>query len=171
MKYPEILGYNIKLLPHRYRSAEWFESLPLEIQRQFYWTVKKYGIEVAAEYLNDNHGCDGNHELNRTRKRASKFGDVQGLIYAKNTFQFFWDDGPQYYRITRNPSRWLFVGYVDVGEERIVRASCASSDARTKLNLVVKKAIASGISRLGISKPMIFNLTLTVAEDIREGVA
>ena len=168
MKYPEVLGYNIKLLPTKYRSAEWFESLPQEIHRQFYWTVNKYGLEVAAEYLNDNHGCDGNHELKRIKKRASKFGEVRGLIYANNMLQFFWDDGPQYHRITRDPSRWLFVGYVDVGDTRVIRASRVSNDARTKLNVVVKNAIASGVSRLGISRPLIFNLTLSVAEDIRE---
>lgn len=171
MKYPEILGHNIELLPAKYRSSEWFESLPPEIHRQFYWTVGKYGLEVAAEYLNDNHGCDDIDQLRPTKKRGSKFGYVQGFIYAKNTFKFIFPDGPHYYCTKNNSTDWCYVGYVDVGEKRIIKASRDSGYVRTKLNKAINKAVVSGISRLGISEPLIFNLTLTVAEDLREVAA
>ena len=171
MKYPEILGHNIELLPAKYRSSEWFESLPQKVHVQFYWTVKKYNLEVAAEYLNDNHGCDDSQGWHPTKKRVSKFGDVNGFVYAKNKFKFIFPDGPYYYCTKNNSLQWRFVGYVDVGEIRIVRASRDSGYVRTKLNLAIAKAVKSGISRLGISEPLIFNLTLKVAEDLREGAA
>ena len=169
MKYPEILGRWTTLLPDKYRSAEWFESLPLDIQHQFYGTVKRFSKQVAAQYLRDNHGCDNSQELRPIKKQTSSFGHVQGVIYTKNTFKFFWEDGPKSYYLKNNPARWAFVGYVDIGDDRIVRTARHSSYLRSKLQLVIKKAVESGCSRLSIGEPMLFNLTLTVAEDLREG--
>ena len=169
--YPEILGQRIALLPAKYRSAEWFASLPLEIRNQFYRTIDRFGSQVAAEYLAENHGCDDSHILKPTKKQSSKFGDVGGIIYSNNMFRFFFPDGPKNHHVRGNPSQWAFVGYIDVGEDRIIKVSRDSSDVRSKLQRVAKKSIASGLSRLGISEPVIFNLALTVAEDVGEVAA
>ena len=126
---------------------------------------------MAAEYLESNHGCDDRHELRPTKKQSSKFGEVRGIIYSNNNFRFFFPDGPITHYVRGNPAPWAFVGYVDVGDDRIIRVSRDSSDVKGKLQRVVNKSIASGISRLGISEPAIFNLTLTVAEDVREVAA
>lgn len=171
MKYPEILGHNIELLPAKYRSAEWFEALPVEIHRQFYWTVKRYKLEVAAEYLRDNHGCDDSQCWKSTKKQGSKFGDVRGEIFAGNTFRFHFEDGAQDFYIKQNPSEWRFVGYIDINGLRIVRTSSDSCYIRAKLAASVKKAVDGGALSSAISEPMIFNLTLTVAEDIRASAA
>ena len=169
--YPEILGAWIELIPAKYRSAEWFKGLPLEIRSQFYRTNDRFDSQVAAEYLAENHGCDDSHLLRPTKKQVSKFGDVGGVIYSNNMFRFFFPDGPKNHCVRGNPAQWAFVGYVDVGEDRIIKVSRDSSVVRSKLRRVANKSIASGLSRLGISEPVIFNLALTVAEDVGEVAA
>jgi len=166
MKYPEVLGRWVAILPEKYQTAEWFDTLPEHIQNQFYRTTKRFPSEVAAEYLRDNHGCDDNQELKPIKKQLSSFGYVKGIIYAKNTFKFFWKDGPKYYHLKNNPARWAFVGYIDIGDDRIVRTARDSSCLRNKLKLVIKKALQTGVSKLGIGEPMIFNLTLTISEGL-----
>ena len=170
-KYPEILGRMIKLLPAEYRSAEWFDSLPLDIQNQFYSTVKNFPLQIAVDYLRTNHGCDGKDELNPIKKRHSKFGQVRGEMFSGNIFRFYFDDGAQNFRLDRDPRDWRFVGYVDIDGRRIVRTSRDSCYVGRKLDDTIKKALDGGALMATISKPKIFNLTLKIAEDIREGAA
>jgi hypothetical protein len=163
MPYPDILGRHIRLMPEIARSAEWFATLPPSTQKRFHLIIKSFCLQVAAEYLRDNHGQD----LKKLPKPAAKkeVNYVRGTIYADRITVHF-EDGVSRIRPRGDFSSWRFVGYIDLPDRRAVMASKSES---ALLNRLVRKRlqlINGGVAVSVVTEPKVFPLRLQVAEDV-----
>jgi hypothetical protein len=126
--YPEVLGHDIKVMPLRFRSSEWFERVAPEVREMFWKTLGQYNATVAAEYLRDNHeeSSEPKSEAATSRKKSRRRSivrvfdkplDIEGTVIGKlwpHGITIYLPDGkPKCYSWTKHTPNWAFVGFVE----------------------------------------------------------
>lgn len=157
MNYPQCLGWHIHLMPTYTQNEEWFRALPKHIQRRFWLIAERFPKVVAAEYLRDNHG---------TVPPSKRYNLVRGEVYS-NCIKFQFPDGDRSVTLRGNPADWACVGYVDTPDRRYIRCSNEMRRLDSKLRKLRMQLIQdpeNGFKTL--PEPQLFQLKLTVAEDI-----
>lgn len=164
MNYPVCLGSRVTLMPAKCRNIEWFESLDSAVQNQFSKILAKFGKQVAAEYLRDNHGPSVDRWPFSPSIVPSKYPRVEGTLYSDYLAVAF-EYGVYRIRTNNSPANWQYVGYVETSDRRIVKPSRDTKILLTKLRKERDVLIAQGIE---VSEPIIFKLRITLAEKLRE---
>ena len=133
MNYPEVLGHSIKIMPLKFRSLEWFETVAPIVQSKFWEILEDYNPAVAAEYLRDNHPA------------VPPFTQpliVRGTLIGKlstSGVAIYLPSGPKHYPWTDTTLNWAYVGVVEYGDRVLTPVGChlGTVCARTR-NLACK---------------------------------
>lgn len=164
MNYPVCLGRHIILMPAKCRNIEWFESLDSAVQNQFSKILAKFGKQVAAEYLTDNHGPSVDRWPFSPSIAASEYPRVEGTLHSDYLAVAF-EDGVYHIRTNNSPANWQYVGYVETTDRRVVKPSRDTRILLAKLRKERGDLIAQGVE---VSEPVIFKLRITLAEMLRD---